>query len=360
MNGPNGCVALPLMPGALVEDSTAGNPSNAEPGLCFEAALETASGGEPATDLDPDEEAATAPIIPATISAHELAGWITPFFHCSEHILPPVPVASTGAKEQISGNPAEITKNQVFPQAAPGGMAAAQQVPMVLTNFNYEEGTAPDAEGHPLGIEYIESPPFEKPVSIEPPSLRSTRNITGGTDALIAPPVPATPLKLEGPFANLESFQVHDAQRIGMKSVETIEAHVQLLRSMDQDRLEVVVRPHGDTPLQLTITRADGQVQVQARCDRGDFALLEAHWPSIQSALAAQGIRVEPLQTITPWENQANHSTQGDDSQSRDSKHAAQEAFSFEQDPPLRKTGETARSATHPAAWRDRGWQRWA
>jgi hypothetical protein len=215
-----------------------------------------------------------------------------------------LPSASAEPKipEQIAGesdNPAEKSR----------GITAAKHAAMLLTKAisTEDENTASRSEQkHPLVLDRFEISKFEQRIQsskdlftnplaksedrensdsrqlrverIDFGSLNLLSSESKNTDAPVAPELkPATPVDTTA-------------------TIEAIRSHVQVLRGNNQERLDVVLRPDRDTQLSLHITKVDGQIQVQARCERGDFALLESHWGAIQNSLSSQGIRVEPLQ----------------------------------------------------------------
>jgi hypothetical protein len=118
----------------------------------------------------------------------------------------------------------------------------------------------------------------------------------------------------------------------------------------------VVLRPDAQTQLHLQVEKVNGHVQVQARCERGDFASLEAHWGAIQNTLATQGIRVEPLQQGSGAQFQQNGSQHS-------SNFSGQQNHREERPPIFNEQEFTYREATRPKVTRGstaRGWQSWA
>jgi len=115
------------------------------------------------------------------------------------------------------------------------------------------------------------------------------------------------PIKID--FSASESFSVqkHDGESVAPSEltpvhtssvdsvIETIHNHVQFLRYTGNERLELVFRPDKDTQLFIQVAKVNGQIQVQARWDRGELNQVTAHWSQVQQSLATQGIRVEPL-----------------------------------------------------------------
>jgi len=52
--------------------------------------------------------------------------------------------------------------------------------------------------------------------------------------------------------------------------------------------------------LSLHLQLRDGGVEVQAVLDRGNFGLLNRHWPELQQQLELRGVRVAPLANAEP------------------------------------------------------------
>ena len=101
--------------------------------------------------------------------------------------------------------------------------------------------------------------------------------------------VPSLEVEMAGDVESIDAVQAP-------QMIEKIEQQVQILRTTGMDKMDVVLRPDADTELLIQVTKVDGQIQVQVRCERGDVALLDSQWSQVQSSLAAQGVKVEPLQ----------------------------------------------------------------
>jgi hypothetical protein len=139
--------------------------------------------------------------------------------------------------------------------------------------------------------------------------------------------------------------------------VKSIEQQVHVLRSAGQKELEVVIRPDANTEIYLHLRNHDGQVQLHARCEKGDFHWLESQWNTVQSSLGAQGVRVEPLEAAFRAQN--NPSSGGSFAQQDGGERNPQREneFFFEQEFPQRLT---TKQALHASALQGRGWQSWA
>lgn len=72
-------------------------------------------------------------------------------------------------------------------------------------------------------------------------------------------------------------------------------SEVRIFRNSRAERLDVVLAPDRNTEISLRLQYRDGQVEMRARCDHGNFQALSAHWPRLQETLAQQGVKLLPL-----------------------------------------------------------------
>lgn len=86
-------------------------------------------------------------------------------------------------------------------------------------------------------------------------------------------------------------------------SVERITALVTrettLFRQHGSDSMAVVLRPDANTELLVHLSRHNGQIEANVRCERGDFQQLNALWSQLQEALGHQKVRLAPLEEST-------------------------------------------------------------
>jgi hypothetical protein len=75
-----------------------------------------------------------------------------------------------------------------------------------------------------------------------------------------------------------------------------IPAHAVELKQSRSEAITVVLRPDSETALQLQLSGRDGQVDVRAQLEHGNFHALNAHWGGLQQALSSQGITLGALQ----------------------------------------------------------------
>jgi len=345
-------VVMPTVIQILRQEVTidSGGETSAEEGqgsnpLPAEAATETpASTDEPKSE---PEQPATAGASRAEIARAEIVSRLKRL-ELSEQKLP-------SATRELSFRMAQIARNTVEPAKIASGMVAAQRPPMLLANSNQEEKSSREDVKHSVEVKRFEASTFEKPIRV----VAVSRESAPKTDIDLAEmgALDATASELPTFEGVSEGQDIQPARPVEATVLtEAIRTHVQLLKSSAQDRLDVVLRPDAHTELHLRVETVNGKIQVQARCDRGDFALLEANWNTVQSTLAHQGIRVEPLQTSggTHFQNQPQNPQQGFGEQS--SQRQEREKISLEQEIPIRKA--TRPQAANGAAVR--GWQSWA
>ena len=79
------------------------------------------------------------------------------------------------------------------------------------------------------------------------------------------------------------------------RTQETVALQAVRLRESGADELRVVIKPDAGLQLSLNLRQRNGGVEVRAVLDRGNFDLLNRHWPALQQQLETRGVRVAPL-----------------------------------------------------------------
>jgi hypothetical protein len=96
-----------------------------------------------------------------------------------------------------------------------------------------------------------------------------------------------------------ESLLPHDELQfrrvLTTEVVELISDHALRLRQVGGEQLSVVMQPDPRTRLRLELTFDGSVVEARAAMEQGDFGLLCACWPELQSRLLEQGVRIAPL-----------------------------------------------------------------
>lgn len=192
---------------------------------------------------------------------------------------------------------AQIAEPQGEKAEKSSGIPAAQQPSMLLTSAKTDEpNSATEQQKNSVSLDKFEAPAFEQELKRLDPEepharreeIRVDRPQFGALDLISG----ESKAHSSAPMHETVALRPVDPTAI----IDAVRNHVQILRTSNQDRLEVVLRPDGNTQILLQVLKVDGQIQVQARCERGDFALLQANWNSIQQNLSSQGIRVEPIE----------------------------------------------------------------
>jgi hypothetical protein len=246
-------------------------------------------------------------------------------------------------EEENAGKPRDL-------QPQSGGMTAAIQPPMA-----FERSMPAEFPGQPPAEAMHWAPAQRAAFAPEAATFRNERSVE----------VDLAALGLANP--SFQASAAHGAQgehapaglqHLAARLVEEVLPHVELIRAGARDRLEVVLRPDGFTVLHLEVSRVDGLIQVRASCEHGHLPQIEAQWGALQNALAAQGIRVEPLQSAPNGGAQAGGFTGGQQQQQGGQFQKPEPAWphGFEQDTPHPSTNRPGQ----PDGSTRRGWQRWA
>lgn len=269
-----------------------------------------------------------------------------PIAAVAEQNVPSVAGKALLSEEQISEKGPEPAKKS-------NGMVAAQPPLMLMTSQHDEKALQAEQK---LALKHFEGASFEQPIRVQPLQENSLPDERSGfSEGLTVTGELAQAPRFEVVSGEIEVQPVRPIEPVTV--VEEIRRHVELLKSSTTEKLDVVLRPDAQTELRLQVEKVNGQIHVQVRCDRGDFASLEAHWGTIQNTLTAQGIRVEPLQQGNGAQLQQNGSHS---SQNFSGKHSNEReeraAISIEQEFTNR---EATRSKTSRSS-AGRGWQSWA
>jgi hypothetical protein len=188
-------------------------------------------------------------------------------------------------------------------KAAVGTTVAKQDVTMKtaakVTHFSGAQQKLPGAAGPaageilPVGANYGEGgtifsgremAPATIRIRVEP-AMPSDPGIFGNDGAArrVSPEMPD--------FPRIEPSTVPYVQR----TQELVSLQVRRLHESGSDEVHVVIKPDAGLQLSLHLRQRGGEVEVQAVLDRGNFGLLNRHWPELQQQLELRGVRVAPL-----------------------------------------------------------------
>jgi hypothetical protein len=104
-------------------------------------------------------------------------------------------------------------------------------------------------------------------------------------------------LEGESAVAVTQDNDLPGADRVGTieRVAKMISEQAAIVAKARPDSLSVVLKPDNTTEISLRLTVANGVVQAHARCERGDFDLLNAHWREVQQAMSVKGVALAPL-----------------------------------------------------------------
>jgi hypothetical protein len=106
-----------------------------------------------------------------------------------------------------------------------------------------------------------------------------------------------------GLAGKLESAERHNSSgRVHEQILHLIRIETQSVTVNQPERVGVILRPDGQTEIMLNVRLQDGAVEAHARCNRGDFEMLNSQWSQLQQTLSACGVKLAPLNppTTTP------------------------------------------------------------
>ena len=219
------------------------------------------------------------------------------------HAKTPVAIPSAGEIAQIGGKsatiiikvspssePALISKS---PQSSDGTVAAKQDATMKMaakkTNFSDARQKLPGAATVPAGENL--------PVRSERAAATAPAKNRGEPVSAVGAGIPAN-----AAAAKVVSSEATDLPHLVpangpfvQRAQELVSLQVMRLHETGADELRVVIKPDTGTQLSLNLQQRNGSVEVQAVLDRGNFDLLNRHWPELQQQLEARGVRVAPL-----------------------------------------------------------------
>jgi hypothetical protein len=121
------------------------------------------------------------------------------------------------------------------------------------------------------------------------------------------------------------------------------------------DAVSVVIKPGAGTELSLELRHRNGSVEMAATLQRGDFQLMNQHWPELQQKLEQRGIKLSALGGGENFSTSDNGNFSRREQAARE--EAAERASAFaEFTVAMNRGGATARLA--PVS--PEGWESWA
>ena len=140
------------------------------------------------------------------------------------------------------------------------------------------------------------------PVS-SPNALSALRNLPGELNRRLTGPASTavesaagvgTNAAHNGVSSDTDALFVRSANPMARIS-EIVSREIRMFKRGGDDLVEVVLTPDAKTQISLRLQWRDGQVEVQARCDLGDYQSLNTQWPQLQASLAGHGVRLSHL-----------------------------------------------------------------
>lgn len=86
------------------------------------------------------------------------------------------------------------------------------------------------------------------------------------------------------------------AVRTAEQLLQNMTREVAQFKRFNAESMAVVLKPDAQTEIFLHLASRNGQIEIQARFERGDFASLNGQWAQLQQTLSLQGVRLSNLQ----------------------------------------------------------------
>jgi hypothetical protein len=259
------------------------------------------------------------------------------------------PVEFSAADEKIKiAVPAEISATQN------AGTGVATDVGQMKKTENGNKVAGLDEQVLPGGTNGT----AREAVTSSHPSVAQTR-VVENKNSDFNLPLPALTAPVADRSSSTNVIALPSLADTRMRDVERTQDMVSLhaLRMVETkaDSVSVVIRPGAGTELSLELRHRNGVVEAAAVLQRGDFQLMNQHWPELQQKLEQRGIKLSALGGEGNFSAADNGSFSRQQQASRE--EAAQQASAFaEFTMAMNRGGATARLA--PVA--PDGWESWA
>ena len=141
-----------------------------------------------------------------------------------------------------------------------------------------------------------------------------------------------------------------------------ITERVVAFRRVGSDAMDVSLKPERDTEISLHLSLRNGQVEVFARMERGNFQTLQVHWGELQQTLSQQGIRVGELtQSALNHQQNSQSQTAGNFGEDFRREHQRPAPKTLDELPLGGSIAEPLKKRTiQPSLAPQRGWEMWA
>lgn len=181
---------------------------------------------------------------------------------------------------------------EIPPESAdnPRGISTAKMV-VAMKNTQKKDEIAGMTQQILPSVQPAQVPPLP---GLNAAGLRREKTLSLGADmtALASEKISFAPVRTDASAPQEVSRSTTPA--LGRIS-ELVTREVRLFKRAADDLVEVVLTPDAKTQISLRLQWREGQVEVQARCDTGDYRGLNGNWPQLQASLASQGVRLSHL-----------------------------------------------------------------
>ncbi len=212
--------------------------------------------------------------------------------------------ASELSRFQIEADPSAAVSAAIYRRAnlIPAGGTAAAKTALSMDKGLEQNHFAGSAEQN-LPARGRTSPAtdarslVERPVSLvhERAADRSDKAFTTVVEALTSRPA-VTNLPSNGSTAGVEAASGGTAARTAEQLLQNVSREVAQFKRFNAESMAVVLKPDSHTEIFLHLASRNGQIEIQARFERGDFASLNGQWTQLQQTLSQQGVRLSNLQ----------------------------------------------------------------
>jgi len=210
---------------------------------------------------------------------------MTPNLESQTHLIPCVDDDTLSKSSAVVGEEARGTN--------PGGGTVVAQMENVMKTMVKENKSAVKVEqklpqASLAGIETMDSDFSEKD------NARDTSSVKDAPSATAWLPL-AMDDRFQGWSTNLELAPATKSVLTSEQLFFQISKQAVALKHFNADSMAVVLKPDSETAIFLHLQLQNGQVEVHARFERGDYQALQAGWAQLRESLASQGIRLSPL-----------------------------------------------------------------
>ncbi len=253
----------------------------------------------------------------------------------------------------------------------PGGTATAKQVVTVKMQEKMEGNTRTAEKNLPHG-NFLPDSSQSNATEVSPrTAIIPEAHVAQGnaTSSMAVPALAGVSHDRTGATESSTRLETVRSPQVDRVLTEVSESAVSFKR-IGAESVDVNLQPDRGTEISLHLTLNNGQVEMAARLERGNFDSLNTHWSDLQESLGQQGIRVGQLESASlnqnPEGNQNRNQTAFAQTMQQESggqrQHPSGRTTEAADVPVLTRASATPRRAssspgTGPAR---RGWEMWA